>query len=1317
MFLFRAFRWLSQTRLLIGLGLLLVIGGICGGEVPSAQASGITQQITYQAKLLDAFGQPVVDGTYQMKFTIFNAVTGGTAVWTASGTPPVPTAIPVSVSNGLFTIMLGDTSASGGWQNGFSGMDWNMSSLFLSVTVSPDSSEMTPRKRIGAVPQAFNAEQLQGMHASSSLITSGAMFVVHQADATAAGSARTALEIRNQGTSVPNDFSIRALNGAGTALYTLNNSGHATGTAYALSRNGKYRGLIDSNVALTIATTTPVGTFNGVNDFKVHGRYGYVLSNDRTLDVVDLGGMTGMGSVGQLASPYMNRLEVGGNYVYGTDSSVVRIIDVSQPTQPRIVAAWDFSGGATITFLSLQGHNLYVGYDTVLKVLDISNPLQVRVLGTYSSVTKISGGTVQGRYAYLPDETANVVRVVDISNPLNITLVSSNALTAPLTASIEGTRLAVIRKVTPTSYALVLFDATKPTGLVQLGSYEFGRIVNAPPVIRGRYIYASLYNVGASAYEVNVLDTETPSNIVSVQSFTPSGGGGAVDVAGNEFFVPTGSGISVYSLTSVEVTGVKTAVADIGALDVRSEATFNGTGHFLRGLSAVGGISADGLGVTASSTQVAVEIINTVATTTNTAWGAYINNLLVGGSVNATGSVNYRMVLGYNGEGTPTVTHGICIDDLSTAKTCPSASGASASIVAEGSVTGGAYDLAERYQVTGEAEPGDLVSFDPTTPLHTTRSPGIAYDPKLMGIVSTAPGFILGLDGGKEIALAGRVPTKFSPINGSIAAGDPLTSSIHPGIAMKATAPGRVIGYALEATSTTSTVEVFVKPGYDAGVLLANNGREATVNGALVMNPRENAMASMPNVDSWGLTFRGSAWDGAQTQARDYFLSTNIFSATSSQWSIQQASSTLFAIDQNGNTRVQGDFFLGGRLYPSAHGSIQNSKYLFLDDRDPATSYIATNADGWQANDSYDFAERYYSPDALTPGDVVVVSREGRLHVQRSSNTSLIPMGIVSTRPAFVAGAPASSTYPIALAGRVPTKVTASNGPIVIGDLLAPSTVPGVAMKATKAGPVLGQALEAYSEGNVGSIEVFVRVGWWGGPEKEATPVVATESTEAASTGSTKVYQGLARITTKGQKVHVSFPSVGSYPLVQITPYGEIEGGWWTDGYSHQGFDILLKKPQTHEVTFSWRVEGMTMEQSKVPVSDGTIREVDIDTGSLVPRDPVEEPTPATVTESLPQPVVQEVVSPPLEANNLPVLPTPLIEPVAPTTVVGESAPSTESSTAPVETSSEVPVVREESPTASVQAEPVSESTPVTSVEVIATPAETPVESVPAPSP
>ena len=68
----------------------------------------------------------------------------------------------------------------------------------------------------------------------------------------------------------------------------------------------------------------------------------------------------------------------------------------------------------------------------------------------------------------------------------------------------------------------------------------------------------------------------------------------------------------------------------------------------------------------------------------------------------------------------------------------------------------------------------------------------------------------------------------------------------------------------------------------------------------------------------------------------------------------------------------------------------------------------------------------------------------------------------------------------VALAGRVPVSVDATFGRISPGDCLTSSPMPGVAMRATQPGPIIGTALEGLEQGR-GQILMFVHRGWYGG--------------------------------------------------------------------------------------------------------------------------------------------------------------------------------------------------------------------------------------------
>lgn len=113
-----------------------------------------------------------------------------------------------------------------------------------------------------------------------------------------------------------------------------------------------------------------------------------------------------------------------------------------------------------------------------------------------------------------------------------------------------------------------------------------------------------------------------------------------------------------------------------------------------------------------------------------------------------------------------------------------------------------------------------------------------------------------------------------------------------------------------------------------------------------------------------------------------------------------------------------------------------------------------------------DLAEMYETVGTAEPGDVVVT--KGAYSVGRSDSPYQNgAIGIISTNPVAdgIIGnnVTSASRQPVALAGRVPVKVSLENGPINKGDYLAASSTPGFAMKATATGRVIGVALEDYT--------------------------------------------------------------------------------------------------------------------------------------------------------------------------------------------------------------------------------------------------------------
>ena len=137
----------------------------------------------------------------------------------------------------------------------------------------------------------------------------------------------------------------------------------------------------------------------------------------------------------------------------------------------------------------------------------------------------------------------------------------------------------------------------------------------------------------------------------------------------------------------------------------------------------------------------------------------------------------------------------------------------------------GGADLAEVYYGDTSYEEGTVVSVNSAIN-NGVKESSVSYDRTVVGVVSAKPGLVIGDAGNGAtnlVALSGRVPVKVNTENGEIKAGDYLTTSSTPGVAMKATKSGAIIGTALTdfGGEGTGEVIVFVKNGVSNGSKLA----------------------------------------------------------------------------------------------------------------------------------------------------------------------------------------------------------------------------------------------------------------------------------------------------------------------------------------------------------------------------------------------------------------------------------------------------------------------------------------------------------------
>ena len=124
----------------------------------SSSYAAVPHLINYQGLLTDS-SDTKLDGTFNIKFSLYDAEIGGANLWTETQI--------VSVNEGLFQVTFG---SNGG--NPLEQADFDPSEVWLGISVEGDP-EMSPRRRIVSVPYAYKAEV-----AETALSTSGSSWFV-----------------------------------------------------------------------------------------------------------------------------------------------------------------------------------------------------------------------------------------------------------------------------------------------------------------------------------------------------------------------------------------------------------------------------------------------------------------------------------------------------------------------------------------------------------------------------------------------------------------------------------------------------------------------------------------------------------------------------------------------------------------------------------------------------------------------------------------------------------------------------------------------------------------------------------------------------------------------------------------------------------------------------------------------------------------------------------------------------------------------------------------------------------------------------------
>ena len=299
-----------------------------------------------------------------------------------------------------------------------------------------------------------------------------------------------------------------------------------------------------------------------------------------------------------------------------------------------------------------------------------------------------------------------------------------------------------------------------------------------------------------------------------------------------------------------------------------------------------------------------------------------------------------------------------------------------------------------------------------------------------------------------------------------------------------------------------------------------------------------------------------------------------------------------------------------------------------------------------------DYAERYPSLDSgIQPGMLVAADAQNSGYVIRATST-VAAMGVVSTAPGIVIGDTgtnaSSTTYAVALSGRVPVRVTNENGNIKIGDYITVSAqFEGYGMKATVTGQVLGRALENFTSSTTGDsdvILVFVQPTYY-------QPQVANLVQNASNTGDSGVQawlSGLANLNMTNASVFGDIAVTGSLAVQNDLHVGGIIYAATLNVDTVNAKKLCLGQTCVTEDQLKDLLKLLNQQNGIVagvssPTPTTVVTPPAADPTATNPA-PVEATPPAVDPSVPPTPVVPDAVAPPA-VDNPPVVTPPAVDP------------------------------------------------------------------------
>ncbi len=167
-------------------------------------------------------------------------------------------------------------------------------------------------------------------------------------------------------------------------------------------------------------------------------------------------------------------LSPDGNTAYVADESAgLKIIDITTPASPALIATYNTFGHAVGVTLSPDGNTAYVADESAgLQIIDITTPASPALIATYDTSSYAYGVTLStdGYTAYVADGSAGL-QIIDISTPASPTLIATYdtpGWAIGVTLSTDG----YTAYVADHSAGLQIIDITTPASPALIATYD-----------------------------------------------------------------------------------------------------------------------------------------------------------------------------------------------------------------------------------------------------------------------------------------------------------------------------------------------------------------------------------------------------------------------------------------------------------------------------------------------------------------------------------------------------------------------------------------------------------------------------------------------------------------------------------------------------------------------------------------------------------------------------------------------------------------------------------------------------------------------------